>query len=118
MPASMGGAYWQAQDPLDRALAREKATSCNMHPNVLAQVEPTDVGNMQILSEKKADLILFKQQKQHDEGRFQALEYFGHAKEETLTWAAVLFNERKVDSYDMNAKVLEYLCHLNESCMK
>jgi hypothetical protein len=62
------------------------------------------------LSERKADLISIKRQKQHDEEQFQALEYFGHAKEETLTWAAVLFNDGKVDLYDTNAKVLEYLC--------
>ncbi len=41
------------QDPLVCALAREKATSCNMHPNVLAQVEATDVGNKQKFSEKR-----------------------------------------------------------------
>ncbi len=75
-----------------------------MHPNVLAQVESTDVGNKQNLSEKKANPISIKRQKQRDEGRFQALEYFGHAKEETLTWAMVLFNDGKVDSYYMNAK--------------
>jgi hypothetical protein len=49
---------------------------------------------------------------------FQALEYFGNAKEETLTWAAALFNYGKVDLYDMNAKVLEYLCHLDKRCTK
>ena len=62
------------------------------------------------MSERKADLISIKRQKQHDEEQFQALEYFGHAKEETLTWAAVLFNDGKADLYDTNAKVLEYLC--------
>jgi hypothetical protein len=44
--------FCTVQDPLVHALAREKATSCNMHPNVLAQVEATDVGNKQKLSEK------------------------------------------------------------------
>jgi hypothetical protein len=102
------------QDPLVRALAREKAAFRNMHPDVLAQVESTDVGNKQNLSERKADPILIKRQKQRNEGRFYALEYFGHAKEETLTWAAVLFIDRKVDSYDTNAKASEYLCHLDE----
>ena len=41
------------QDPLVRALAREKAASRNMHPGVLAQVESTDVGNKRNLSEKR-----------------------------------------------------------------
>ena len=98
------------QDPLVHALAREKAASRNMHSDVRAQVESTDVGNKRNLSEKKANPISIKRQKQRDEGRFQALEYFGHAKEETLTWAVVLFNDGKVDSYDTNTKVLEYLC--------
>jgi hypothetical protein len=106
------------QDPLVRALPREKAASRNMRPDVLAQVESTDVGNKQNLSEKKANPISIKRQKQRDEGRFQALEYFGHAKEETLTWAVVLFNDGKVDSYDTDAKVSEYLCHLDERCTK
>ncbi len=44
-------------DPQVHALAREKATSCNMHLDVLAQVEVTDAGNKQIFSEKKADVI-------------------------------------------------------------
>ena len=70
------------------------------------------------ICQKKANSILIKRQKQRNEGRFQALEYFGHAKEETLTWAVVLFNDGKVNSYDMDAKVLEYLCHLDERCMK
>jgi len=33
------------QAPLVHALAREKAISCNMHPNVLAQVNVTDAGS-------------------------------------------------------------------------
>ncbi len=107
--------FWTVQDPLVCALAHEKAASRNMlHPDVLAQVESTDVGNKRNLSERKADPISIKRQKQRDEGRFHVLEYFGHAKEETLTWAAVLFIDRKVDSYDTNAKASEYLCHLDE----
>ncbi len=45
--------YRTVQDPLVRARSREKATSRNMHPNVLAQVEATDVGNKRIFSEKR-----------------------------------------------------------------
>jgi hypothetical protein len=51
---------WAVQDSLVRALAHEKAASCNMHPNVLAKVESTDVGNKRNLSERKADLISIK----------------------------------------------------------
>ncbi len=45
------------QDPIVHALSREKTISPNMHPNVLAQVDVTDVGNKQKLSDKKADVI-------------------------------------------------------------
>jgi hypothetical protein len=83
-----------------------------MHSDVRAQVESTDVGNKRNFLEKKANPISIKRQKQRDEGRFQALEYFGHhaKEEEKLTWVVVLFNDGKVDSYDTNTKVLEYLC--------
>ena len=52
--------FWTVQDPLVCAHVPKKATSCNMHPNVLAQVESADLRNKQNLSEKKADLILIK----------------------------------------------------------
>ncbi len=44
------------QDPLVRALAREKATSRNTRFDVLAQVDVMDMGKKQKLSEKKADV--------------------------------------------------------------
>jgi hypothetical protein len=41
------------QDPLVRALAREKATSHYTHPDVLVQVDATDTGTKRKLSGKK-----------------------------------------------------------------
>ncbi len=73
------------QDPLVCAHAREKASSRCNHPDVLAGVDATDAGNKQKLSEKKADLLSARLKKQRDEGRFQALDYFEHSKEERLT---------------------------------
>ncbi len=102
------------QDPLVRAHAREKATSRNMQPNVLAQVEAMDAGNKQKFSEKKADLLSSRQKWQRDEGRFQELEYFEHGEEERLTWAAVLFYDGKVNSYGGKGDAAQYLCHLRE----
>jgi hypothetical protein len=102
------------QDPLIRALAREKATSCNTHPDVLAQVDATDTGNKQKLSEKKADVILTRQKLQRDVGRFQAIKYFIDTKEETLPWAEVLFRDEEVDLDSQNADRMEYSCHLEE----
>ena len=46
------------QDPLVHALAREKATSCNTHPDVLAQVDATDTGNKQKCQRKR--LMLYR----------------------------------------------------------
>jgi hypothetical protein len=103
--------FCTVQDP---AHAREKATSRNMHPNVLAQVEATDAGNKRKFSEKMADLLSSRQKWQRNEGRFQALEYFEHGKEERLTWAAVLFYDGKIDSYGGKGDAAEYLCHLCE----
>ncbi len=53
-------ALLQSAGPLVRALARKKATSCNMHHNVLAQVDATDAGNNQKLSDKKTDVTSAK----------------------------------------------------------
>ncbi len=106
--------FCTVHDPLVRAHMREKTTSCNMHPNVFAKVEATDAGNKQKISEKKADLLSSRQKWQHDEGRFQALEYFKHDKEERLTWVGVLFYDEKVDSYGGKGDAAEYLCHLCE----
>ncbi len=103
------------QDPLIRAHAQEKATSCNMHPNVLAQVEATDAGSKRTLYEKKADPISTKRKWQRDEGRFQVLKHVDHSKVERLTWAAILFHDGKVDSYGKKGDAsAEYLCHLHE----
>ena len=51
---------------------------------------------------------------QHNDGRFQELDYFEHGKEKRLTWEAVLFYNGKVDSYGGKGDAAEYLCHLEE----
>jgi hypothetical protein len=100
------------QDPLVRALAREKATSRNTHPDVLAQVDATDTGNKRKLSEKKADVISTRQKLQREVGRFQAIKYFADTKEQTLPWAEVLFYDGKVDFDSQNADRTEKSSHL------
>jgi hypothetical protein len=100
--------FQTVQNPLVRALAREKATSRNKQPKVLAQVDATDAGNKRkFLSDKKADVALTRRKRQRDVGRFEAITYFDHMKEETLTWAEALFHDGKVDSYGDNADVME-----------
>jgi hypothetical protein len=100
------------QDPLVRALAREKATSRNTHPDVLAQVDATDTGNKRKLSEKKADVISTRRKLQRDVGRLQAIKYFADTKEQTLPWADILFYDGKVDFDSHNADRTEKSSHL------
>ncbi len=86
------------QAPLVHVIAREKATSRNTHPNVLAQVDAMDTGKKWKLAEKKADVVLTRRTFQQDEGQFQAKKYFIDTKEETLPWAIELFRDEEVDS--------------------
>ena len=85
------------QNPLVRAMAREKASSRNTHPDVLAQVEATDEGNKRKLSENnEVDILSIKRKMQREEGRIKALENFEEfSKEEKLTWVEIIFNDVK-----------------------
>jgi len=85
------------QNPLVRAMAREKASSRNTHPDILAQVEATDEGNKRKLLEKnEVDILSIKQKMQREEGRIKALEYFEEfSKEEKLTWEEIIFDDVK-----------------------
>ncbi len=53
--------FCTVQDPIVHALTREKETSCNMHPNVLAQVDATNVGYMLKIVRKKTDVLSVRQ---------------------------------------------------------
>jgi hypothetical protein len=64
------------QNPLVRALAREKADSRNTHPDVLAQVDRTNEGNKRNLVTAKVDTISMRRKRQRDVGRQEAMEYF------------------------------------------
>ena len=83
------------QNPLVRALAREKADSRNTHPDVLAQVDATDKGSKRKFSVEKVDILQRKRKRQREEGRFEALQYFDKIDEVKLTWADALFNDEK-----------------------
>ena len=48
------------QNPFVRMNAREKAASRKTHPKVLAQMEATNKGNKQKMSETKVDILLTK----------------------------------------------------------
>ena len=65
------------QNPLVRALAREKADSRNAHPDVIANLEATNKRNKcKYVSEKKVDVIGTRRKRQRDMGRFKAMQYF------------------------------------------
>jgi hypothetical protein len=83
------------QNPLVRATAREKATSRNTHPEVLAQMDATDAGNKWKMSEIKVDILSIKQKWQREEGQIRSIKYFEDVKEEKLAWAEILFNSVK-----------------------
>jgi hypothetical protein len=84
------------QNPIIRALAREKAVSCNMHTNVLAQVDKTNEGNKRNLVKTKVDRISMRRKRQQDVGRQEAMEYFDKESKKELTWSALLFDNEKV----------------------
>ena len=67
----------------------------NTHSDVLAQVDATDKGNKQKLSEKKVDIISTKRKMQQEEGHFKAIRYIDNIKEDKLTWVEALFSNDK-----------------------
>ena len=87
------------QNPIIRALAREKAGSRNMHPDVLAQVDKTNEGNKRNLVTTKVDTISTRRKQQRDVGRQEAMEYFDKETNRELTWLVLIFGDEKVDSY-------------------
>jgi hypothetical protein len=79
-----------------RALAREKANSCNAHPDVIANLEATNKRNKcKYVSEMKVDVIGTRRKRQCDMGRFKAMQYFDGNKDKKLTWLALLFSNDK-----------------------
>ena len=49
--------YCTVQNPVVCSLAREKANSHNMHPDVIAQIDKINKGSKCNLAEQKADLV-------------------------------------------------------------
>jgi hypothetical protein len=86
------------QNPLVRAVAREKAHSRNVHPEVIAHIELTNEGNKRNLTQKKIDNIATQRKIQRDVGRLAALHFFHEQrkkKENVLTWSAVVFDDAR-----------------------
>ena len=84
------------QNPLVRALVREKADSCNAHPDVIANLEATNKRNKRkYVSEKKVDVIGTRRKRQRDMRHFEAMQYFEGNKDKTLMWSTLLFSNNK-----------------------
>jgi hypothetical protein len=83
-----------------------------MHPDIIVQIEKINEGNKQNLAEANTDLVGTLQKRQHDVGRFEAMQYFIQDATKRLNWLAPLFNDGKVDLY--GSKNAKYLCHLEK----
>ncbi len=82
--------FHTVRNPLVWALAREKADSCNAHPDVIAYLEGTNKRNKRkYVSEKRVDVIGTRQKRQRDMGRFDAMQYFEGNKNKKLMWSAL-----------------------------
>jgi hypothetical protein len=104
--------YRTVQNPVIRSLAREKANSHNMHPDVIAQTDKINEGSKHNLAEQKADLVGMLQKRQRDVERFEVIKYFKQDDNKRLTWSAPLFNDAKEGA--SNADGIEHSCHLEK----
>jgi hypothetical protein len=102
--------YHTVQNPIVCSLAREKANSRNMHPDVIAQTDKINERNRQNLVESKADLVGTLRKRQRNVGQYEAMQYVMQDITKRLIWSAPLFNDGKVDSY--GSKNAEISCHL------
>ena len=93
------------QNPLFRALAREKAASRNTHPDVLAQVDAIDRGNKRKILVQRVDKLSTGRKRQREEGRFEAMKYIDKITVVNLTWADLSFNDEKMDVFSENGKI-------------
>jgi hypothetical protein len=104
--------FCTVQNPLLRAVAREKADSRNAYPDVIANVEATNKRNKRkFVSEKKVDVIATRRKRQRDIGRFEAMQYFDGNKDTTLMWSALLFSKDKGPTGGGKADSTENECH-------
>ena len=104
--------FCTVQNPLVRALAREKADSRNAHPDVIANLEAANKRNKRkYVSEKKVDVIGTRRKRQRDMGRFEAMQYFDGNKDKTLMWSALLFSDDKGPTGGGKADSTGNKCH-------
>ena len=82
--------FCTVQNPVIRALAREKTNSPSSHPDVIAHTNATNAGNKRSFSVVKVDdAILTRRKRQRDMGRYEAMKYFDKEVNKKLTWSKI-----------------------------
>ena len=85
--------FCTVQNPVIRALAREKANSHSSHPDVIAHTNATNAGNKRSFSVVKVDdAISTRRKRQRDMGRYEAMKYFDKEVNKKLTWPVIFVN--------------------------
>ena len=106
------------QNPLILALAQEKANSCNTHPDAIAHTDATNEGNKcNFVSEKEVDVVAMRQERQHNMGRLEVIQYFDTNKDKRLTWLAPLFNDAKWGASEGKAATPEDSSHCQKELL-
>ncbi len=82
-------------NPLVNAIAREKAHSRNMHPEVISHLDMTnEADKLKFVAKKGDNTLALKRKRQRDDGRSEELCYFQLKKEDKKipSWSALLFD--------------------------
>ncbi len=87
--------FCTVKNAIVRALARDKAHYCNMHPDVIACVDVVNEGSKCNMVEKNIDRVEARRKKQCNEGRSEALQYFEKIKDMRLPWMVLLSDDAK-----------------------
>jgi len=87
------------QNPVIRALVREKVNSRSAHPDVIAHTSATNAGNKRSFSVMQVeDVILNRRKRQRDMGQYEAMKYFNkEVKIKKLTWMVIFEDAKSTD---------------------
>ena len=91
--------FCTVQNPVIRALAREKANSRSSQPGVIAHTSATNAGNKLSFSVMQAeDVISTRRKSQRDMGRYEAMKYLNkEVKIKKLTWSVIFEDANSTD---------------------
>ena len=95
--------FCTVQNPVIRALAREKVNSRLSNPDVIAHTNVTNAGNKRFFSVVKVnDAISTRQKRQRDMGRYEVMKYYDKEVNKKLTWL-VIFDDVKAGGEERSA---------------